>query len=132
MQETTETTEAKAEAEQLAALGRAWDEFAALAGQILEQESAAEGTDRTAGVLRAAAMVGRAVQGSQGLLPLMLARARECGKVPGGLDAWIATHLDVTSWTARGMVERAKVLGSVPQISTSLASGTVGRARSAR
>jgi hypothetical protein len=126
MQDTTGTAEVKAE--KRAALGRAWDEFATLAKEILdeEQEQKTEGGDGAAEVLELAEVVARAYMGSQGLLLMALARARQRGKVRGGADAWVASHLDVLRGTALGIAKQAKVLGAVPELSASLASGKIG------
>ncbi|WP_084316841.1 DUF222 domain-containing protein [Actinospica robiniae] len=100
------------------------------AWQVLQRARAADTGDRGAGeeVLRDAARIARSVQAYQGLLLMMLAQAQRLGAVPGGLDTWIATHLDVTGGTAIGIMKQAKALGTDPQLTAPLASGKLGAA----
>ena len=94
------------------------------------QKLAADEGDREAGVraLRDAAQLARTVQACQGLLLTMLAQAQRLGAVPGGLDTWISTHLDVTRGTATGIMKQVKAVGADPQLAGPLSSGRVGAA----
>ncbi|WP_034264660.1 HNH endonuclease signature motif containing protein [Actinospica robiniae] len=101
-----------------------------LAERMLERAQAAEAKDGKAAeqMLAETAEIGRTSQAYQGRMLTMLAQIQRVGAVPGGLDTWIATHLDVTRGTAIGIARQAKTLGTMPQLAAPLASGTLGPA----
>lgn len=112
----------------IAAFRRLRREMDAVTERMLERAKGAQEKDRGAAerVLREAGEIGRAGQAYQGQLLMMLAQAQRIGAVPGGLDTWIATHLDVTRGTANGIMKQAKAVGMVPALAAPLASGKVG------
>src|SRR6185437_15206092 len=120
-------TQAGCEAD-LAEFKRLVGELDAVAERMLDRARAAEVGDReaAAGVLAGAGEFGRVGQSSQGRLLLMLAQVQRLGAVPGGLDTWISTHLDVTRGSAVGIMAQAKAVGSVPALAVPLVSGKIG------
>lgn len=118
----------RAQGADIAAFRKLRREMDVVVERMLERARNAQEKDREAGerVLREAEEIGRAGQAYQGRLLLLLAQAQRLGAVPGGLDAWIATHLDVTRGTATGIMKQAKAVGTVPALAAPLASGKVG------
>jgi hypothetical protein len=45
---------------------------------------------------------------------------------PGGVKAWVATHLDVSDGRARGIAQHARRIGAIPELAEPLASGRIG------
>ena len=112
---------------------RLWRQVDKLLDQMLEQARSTEVKDRDAAarVVSETAEIGRAGQAIQGRLLMMLAQTQRLDAAPGGLDAWIGAHLDVTRGTAIGIARQAKTLGAVPQLATPLRRGSliVGQAQ---
>jgi hypothetical protein len=59
-------------------------------------------------------------------LVLLVAQADRVRAAPGGVKAWLATHLDVTDGRAREIAQAARRIGAVPELAEPLASGAVG------
>jgi hypothetical protein len=114
----------------LAAFKKLRRQLDVLAERMLERARAAQVRDAGAGaqILRETEQIARVEQACRGRMLLMLAQAQRMGAAPGGLDTWIATHLDVTGGSATGMMRQAKALGAVPALAVPLSSGRVGAA----
>jgi hypothetical protein len=76
--------------------------------------------------LEIAELVGRCEQAAHGQLVLLLGQADRVKVAPGGVKAWVATHLDVSDGRARGIAQHARRIGAIPELAEPLASGEVG------
>jgi hypothetical protein len=59
-------------------------------------------------------------------LVLLLGQVDRVKVAPGGVKAWVATHLDVSDGRARGIAQHARRIGAIPELAEPLASGEVG------
>jgi hypothetical protein len=82
--------------------------------------------DGAAELLEIAELVGRAEQAAHGQLVLLLGQVDRVKVAPGGVKAWVATHLDVSDGRARGIAQHARRIGAIPELAEPLASGKVG------
>jgi hypothetical protein len=99
-----------------------------LIATVLERARDLQPGDRggAAGLLEIAQVVGRSEQAAHGQLVLVLGQVDRVKVAPGGVKAWVATHLDVSDGRARGIAQHARRIGAIPELAEPLASGRIG------